>query len=476
MRRSGAVRVRLMSMTDKTLVLPPLARNLSARLLLLTVAFVMLAEVLIYAPSVGRFRLVYLEERLAAAHLAILALDATPDQMIGENLERELLEHVRAYSVGLTRPGVGKLMLMVTPPGPVDASYDLREGRFFGLIRDAFVTLMEDEGRLLRVVGVSPKDGTTLVEVVLDEAPMRAGMIDYSERILALSLVISLFTAALVYLSLHLLMVRPMRRITDSMARFRADPEDPARIIKPSARSDEIGIAQRELAEMQVGLRDALHQRTRLAALGAGVTRISHDLGNILATARLVSDRLSNSEDPEVRRVAPTLLGAIDRAVNLCAQTLSFTREGAPKVERSRFDLGELVSEVGASVPEQLSGDAEWRNTIEARLEVSADREQLYRVLSNLGRNAIQAGASRIEIGARRKDGHVIIEVSDDGPGLSPRARERLFAPFAGSSRPGGTGLGLAIARELMRAHGGDIRLEHSTSEGTCFRLDLPEG
>jgi signal transduction histidine kinase len=464
-----------MIMTDRTLVLPPLARNLSARLLLLTVAFVMLAEVLIYAPSVGRFRLVYLEERLAAAHLAILALDATPDQMISEGLERELLDHVRAYSVGLTRPGVGKLMLMAAPPGPIDASYDLREGRFFGLIRDAFVTLMEDEGRLLRVVGVSPKDGTTLVEVVLDEAPLRAGMIDFSERILALSLVISLFTAALVYLSLHLLMVRPMRRITDSMARFRADPEDPARIIKPSARSDEIGIAQRELAEMQVGLRDALQQRARLAALGAGVTRISHDLGNILATARLVSDRLSNSEDPEVRRVAPTLLGAIDRAVNLCAQTLSFTREGAPKVERSRFDLGELVSEVGASVPEQLSGEAEWRNTIESRLEVSADREQLHRVLSNLGRNAIQAGASRIEIGARREDGHVIIEVSDDGPGLSPRARERLFAPFAGSSRPGGTGLGLAIARELMRAHGGDIRLERSTSEGTCFRLDLPE-
>lgn len=476
MRRSRGVRVRLMIMTDKTLVLPTLARNLSARLLLLTIAFVMLAEVLIYAPSVGRFRLVYLEERLAAAHLAILALDATPDQMISEGLERELLDHVRAYSVGLTRPGVGKLMLMATVPGPIDASYDLREGGFFGLIRDAFVTLMEDDGRLLRVVGVSPKDGVTLVEVVLDEAPMRAGMIGYSERILALSLVISLFTAALVYLSLHLLMVRPMRRITDSMARFRADPEDPARIIKPSARGDEIGIAQRELAEMQVGLRKALQQRARLAALGTGVTRISHDLGNILATARLVSDRLSNSEDPEVRRVAPTLLGAIDRAVNLCAQTLSFTREGAPKVERSRFDLGELVSEVGASLPEQLSGEAVWRNAIEARLEVAADREQLHRVLSNLGRNAIQAGATRIEIGARQENSHVVIEVRDDGPGLSPRARERLFAPFAGSSRPGGTGLGLAIARELMRAHGGDIRLERSTSEGTCFRLELPEG
>jgi signal transduction histidine kinase len=426
---------------------------------------------------VGRFRLVYLEERLAAAHLAILALDATPDQAIGKGLERELLDHVGAYSVGLTRPGVGKLMLMVTPPGPIDASYDLRDGRFFGLIRDAFVTLMEDDGRLLRVVGLSPKDGVTLVEVVLDETPLRAGMVGFSERILALSLVISLFTAALVYFSLHLLLVRPMRRITASMARFRADPEDPARIIKPSARRDEVGIAQRELAEMQGALRDALHQRARLAALGAGVTRISHDLGNILATARLVSDRLSNSEDPEVRRVAPTLLGAIDRAVNLCAQTLSFTREGAPKVERSRFDLGELVSEVGASLPEHMNGEAAWRNTIETRLMVAADREQLHRVLSNLGRNAIQAGASRIEIGAKQEpDGGVVIEIGDDGPGLSPRARERLFAPFAGSTRPGGTGLGLAIARELMRAHGGDIRLERSTSEGTCFRLDLPEG
>jgi len=463
-------------MTGKKLSLPPLARNLSARLLLLTIAFVMLAEVLIYAPSVGRFRLVYLEERLAAAHLAILTLDATPDQLIGKGLERELLEHVRAYSVGLTRPGAGKLMLMVTAPGPVDASFDLREAGFFELIRDAFVTLLQDRGRVLRVVGVSPKDGATLVEVVLDEAPLRAGMLGYSERILALSLGISLFTAALVYLSLHLLMVRPMRRITHSMAWFRADPEDPARIIKASARSDEIGIAQRELAEMQIGLRGALQERARLAALGAGVTRISHDLGNILATARLVSDRLSDSEDPEVRRITPTLLGAIDRAVNLCAQTLSFTREGAPKVERSRFDLGELVSEVGASVPEQLSGEAEWRNLIDPRLEVAADREQLYRVLSNLGRNAIQAGASRIEIGARREDGRVVIEFRDDGPGLSPRARERLFEPFAGSSRAGGTGLGLAIARELMRAHGGDIRLERSTSEGTCFRLDLPEG
>ncbi len=461
-------------MTGKKLSLPPLAQSLSARLLLLTIAFVMLAEVLIYAPSIGRFRLVYLEERLAAAHLAILALEATPDQMIGEDLKRELLDHVGAYSVGLTRPGAGKLMLMVTTPGPVDASYDLREASFFGLIGDAFMTLMDDGGRILRVVGVSPKDRKTLVEVVLEETPLRRQMLGYSERILALSLVISLFTAALVYLSLHLLMVRPMRRITESMARFRDDPEDASRIIKPSARSDEVGVAQRELAEMQEGLRGALRQRARLAALGAGITKISHDLRNILATARLVSDRLVESEDPEVRRTAPTLLSAIDRAVNLCAQTLNFTSEGAPAVDLSRFDLGELVREVGASLPEQLNGQARWHSLIEENFEVSADREQLHRVLSNLGQNAVQAGATKVEVAARRDDDRFVIDVTDNGPGLSPRARAHLFKPFAGSSHPGGTGLGLAIARELMRAHGGDVQLERSTSEGTSFRLILP--
>jgi signal transduction histidine kinase len=461
-------------MTGPKLHLPPFAKGLSARLLWLTIFFVMLAEVLIYAPSIGRFRLVYLEERLAAAHLAILALEATPDRMIGEELERELLDHVGAYSVGLTKPGAGKLMLMTVAPDRVDASYDLREGSFFGLLRDAFVSLIDDGNRVLRVVGRSPKDPDILVEVVLDEVPMQRQMIAYSQRILALSLGISLFTAALVYLSLHLLMVRPMRGITESMARFREDPEDASRVIRPSGRRDEVGVAQHELANMQEGLRAALGHKARLAALGAAVTKISHDLRNILATARLVSDRLTGSEDPEVRRVTPTLVSAIDRAVNLCVQTLDFTREGAPAVAPRRFDLQELVAEVGGSLPGSMNGEAVWQNRLDGRFEIEADREQLHRVLSNLGQNAIEAGATCVEVTARRDDGRCIIDVADNGPGLPPRAREQLFQPFAGSSRPGGTGLGLAIARELMRAHGGDIRLERSTGEGTCFRLTLP--
>jgi signal transduction histidine kinase len=459
--------------------LPALIHSLSARLLVLTIFFVMLAEVLIYAPSAGRFRLSYLEERLAAGHLAILALQATPDYMVSEELEAELLNHAGAYVVGLKRPDGVKLMLGEGPVPAIAASFDLAQGSFFPLIGEAFVTLAQSGNRVLRVVGPSPKHPQAFVEVVIDEAPMRAALVDYSGRILALSIVISVFTAALVYLSLQWLMVRPMRRMTQSMMAFRENPEDASRLIAASDRRDEIGVAQRELAEMQAGLRAALHQKTHLAALGAAVTKISHDLRNILATARLVSDRLGSSGDPEVQRTTPVLLAAIDRAVDLCSRTLDFTREGPPKLARRRFALGELVAEVGTALPSRMNGASVWRMVGGGGIVVDADRDQLFRVLQNLGQNAFEAGATQVEVTARQEDeaaagGPIVIEIADNGPGLAPRARDKLFQPFAGTGRAGGTGLGLAIARDLMRAHGGDIRLVSSTAEGTLFRLDLP--
>ena len=461
-------------MTANGLRLPTLAKGLSARLLVLTIFFVMLAEVLIYAPSIARYRQVYLEERLAAAHLAVLALEATPNQAVSEEMEAELLSHVQAHSVAMQKPGSGKLLLMAATVQPVDATYDLRVAGPLELLQGAFVSLLGPGDRLLRIIGTSPKNPQATIEVVLDEQPMCAAMLAYSERILGLSLVISLITAALVYLSLHLLMVRPMRRMTESMTRFRDDPENLAEQIQPTDRSDEIGVAQHELAAMQKALTTALRQKTRLAALGIAVTKINHDLKNILATAQLVSDRLTASEDPEVRRVTPTLMRAIDRAVNLCQQTLNFTREGPPKLDLSRFDLRELVDDVGASLPASLEGNGIWRNDLNDSLEVEADREQLYRVLANIGQNAIDAGASEVDVEARRDNGLVKIWVSDNGPGLAPRARENLFRPFAGTVKEGGSGLGLTIARDLMRAHGGEVRLESSTAAGTSFRLELP--
>jgi signal transduction histidine kinase len=259
------------------------------------------------------------------------------------------------------------------------------------------------------------------------------------------------------------------------MVAFRADPEDASRDLPPSARADELGLAQRELAVMQETVRQALRHNARLAALGTAVTKINHDLRNILSTARLISDGLADSEAPEVKRVTPRLLTAIDRAVALCTRTLSFTREGAPPLRRTRFALAGLVEEVAEVVEPRTEDGARLRNNIPPTLMVEADRDQLFRVVLNVARNAIEAGARHVVIGAQNDIEALVIDIADDGPGLPPKARDNLFRPFAGSARPGGTGLGLAIAREIMRAHGGDITLCDSTAKGTAFCLRLPD-
>lgn len=463
-------------MADTKLALPAFTKGLSARLLILTIFFVMLSEVAVFAPSIGRFRERYLEERIATAHLATLALEATPDHMISEELAKRLLEHAGAYGIVLMGPAMLKRVIYHEMPPQADLVVDLRAGTFLGLIADAFVTLAQRENRVLRVVGFSTMGTGPMLEIIIDETPMRLAMYGYSSRILALSIAIAVATATLVFLSLQWLMVRPMRRLTETMISFRENPDDASRVIMPSGRSDEIGMAEQELAVMQRGLRAALTQRARLAALGTAVTKISHDLRNILATASLLSDRLATIDDPEVKRVSPTLVSTIDRAVNLCTQTLAYARDEPPPPGRSRFALRELIADVSADQSPADGGELAWENDVGRDLEVEADRDQLFRVLVNLGRNAREAGASVMRVSAGLDDGCVSVRVGDDGPGLPEKAREHLFEPFVGSTRPGGTGLGLAIAREIMRAHGGDISLVDSSGDGTVFRLDLPVG
>jgi len=449
--------------------------GLSARLLVLTVFFVMVSEVLIYAPSIGRFRHTYLEERIAAAHLASLALEVPPDNVVSEQLGMELLDHAGSHGIVLRRPGSKSLMLAGGRPPDVAQTYDLRAETFFDAIGEAFATLARKENRFIQVIGVSPKAPDTIVQTVIDEGELSKAMFEFSTRILQLSIFISLITAGLVYVTLQWIFVRPMRAITASMVSFREDPEDARRLIRPSRRTDEIGVAERELAEMQTGLRSALQQRARLAALGTAVAKINHDLRNILATAQLVSDHLGTSEDPKVKRVAPTLLGAIDRAIKLCSQTLSFAHESAPPPRLAPFALRELVGEVRSALVELPGREARLDDaSVPEDFCLDADRDQIFRVLSNLARNAFEAGARAVVVRAWAETERQWVEVADDGPGLPVKVRQHLFQPFAGSGRSGGTGLGLAIARDLLRGHGGDIMLAGTGDRGTTFRLFLP--
>jgi signal transduction histidine kinase len=459
--------------------LPPVLRGLSARLLVHTILFVMVCEVLFFVPSLARSRLTYLDSHLAAARLAVVALEATPNNVVSQPIADQLLERVGALGIVLHKHNDLTLMIDSAMPPSVDAVFDLREAGFFSSVHEAFVTMFGSGDRVLRVLGASPNEPTSTVEVLLREQPLRKSMWAVALRILDMSIFISVGTAILVFLSLQYLLVRPMRRIIGAMTSFAADPEDASRIIVPSSRNDEIGVAQRELGTMQETVREALRQQARLAALGTAVTKINHDLRGILSTARLVSDGLADSAAPEVRRIAPTLLAAIDRAVALCTRTLDFTRERPATLDRRRFVLATLVDEVAEAIVPARPGGAQppephLANEVSRDVTVEADRDQLYRVLFNLCHNAFESGAQRVAVAALPQHGRIAIEVADDGPGLPPKARANLFQPFTGSARRGGTGLGLAIAREIMRAHGGDITLVDSGAQGTVFRLSLP--
>jgi signal transduction histidine kinase len=456
--------------------------GLSARLLVLTVLFVMLAEVLIYVPSVANFRQNWLASRISGAVTAALVLEAAPNGMVSDTLALQILDSIGAKTVVLKMTESRRLLAATDMPPEVDVTTDLREGTAMTAIIEAFDTLMAPRGRTLRVIGPAPM-GADYVEIVMDETPLKAAMIVFSRNILLLSLFISGLTASLVYLSLSWLIVRPVRRLTAAMVAFADNPEDQGRIIASTDRRDEIGVAQRQLAAMQRQLVGTLQHKSRLAALGLAVAKINHDLRNLLSAAQLFSDRLTGSDDPVVQRLAPKLLKTLDRAIAFCQSTLSYGRAIEPPPARRRVLLAPIVNDarelLGLAGEERIA----WIEDVAPGLVVDADPDQLFRVLLNLSRNALEALEARapndpqrdqIRITGRRQGNSVTIEVSDTGPGVPEKARQRLFEAFSGSARAGGTGLGLAIAGELTRAHGGTLSLAGGT-EGATFSIVIPD-
>jgi signal transduction histidine kinase len=365
-------------------------------------------------------------------------------------------------------------------PQPVDATFDLRDAPAWELIRDAIVTLADSREKVIRVIGDPVKRAGLLIEATMPTAPLRAAMIDYGLRILALSAVISVVTAGLLFLAVRRLLVTPIKRVVAYMRAYAEAPEDARRFIVPSAGVSELHDAETALQMMQHQLTAALRQKDRLAQLGGAVARISHDLRNILTTAQLLADRMEQSEDPAVRRTAPKLVGSISRAVNLCEATLTFGKADEPPPALSRFMVRGLISDVVES--EMLAGNGAVEFVVDAApsLSIRADQEQLYRVLTNLARNARQAieatGApGTIELGAGEGEAEWWIRVGDTGPGLPQRVQDHLFEPFHAGSRKGGTGLGLAIAADLVRGHGGRLDLVRTGPEGSEFMIRLPK-
>lgn len=471
--------------------------GLSAQLLLLTAFFVMLAEVLIFLPSVANFRVNWLTDRLTAARLASLAADAAPDHIVPPAVRQELLNTAAVQYVAIKQNDMRRLVLPPDKPIVIDRSFDLRRDPNlsppqrlfdrFGLIGDALAVLFRNGTDTIRVFGhpAAPMGTMTwgmedFVEIVLPEQPLKRATVNFALNILGLSIIISVIAAALVYMALTRLLVRPILRIADNMEAFSRAPENASLIIAPSNRTDEVGTAERELQHMQQELRSMLNQKNHLAALGLAVSKISHDLRNMLATAQLLSDRLSMVKEASVQSFAPKLIASLDRAIGLCNDTLRYGRAAEAEPRRSKFLLADLVEEVGDGLG--LPRDAiAFKHQIETGLGIDADRDQLYRVLNNLVRNAVQAleqqpagSVDEITIAARREGHAVMCEVRDSGPGVPEKARANLFRAFQGGARKGGSGLGLAIAAELMAAHGGRLELVPS-EQGAVFRLSVPD-
>ena len=453
--------------------------TLSGRFLILTTIFVLIAELMIFVPSVARYREDYFLDRLERAQLASLALLA--EDMIDPALEAELLENAGVYNVVLRRDEVRQLILSSPIPSPIHKTFDMRDPSAWALIRDAMMRLVDGEERVIRVIGNPVQDGGLLIEITLPSAPLQAALIDYGIRILILSAVISVITAILLFLAVRRFLVKPIKGVVEHMQAYALAPEDARRIIMPDAGVVELREAQEALASMQTQLTGALRQKERLAQLGGAVSKISHDLRNILTSAQLFTDRIESSEDPTVRRLAPKLVNSIARAVNLCESTLAFGRVDEPAPRLTRVDLAEIVDDVIAG--ERLAvgdHDLTFREDITPGLSVRADAEQLYRVIGNLVRNARQAivasgAAGDICVHGTETNSAWMITIADTGPGLPKKAQEHLFEAFQGGTTRGGSGLGLAIAAELVRGHGGRLELEKTDEEGTRFCITLPK-
>ena len=469
-----------------------IARSLSAKLLILTIVAVMLAQVVIFVPLLSSFRDGYLGEKLESAAVAALAT-AGPGQpgasgagAMPDSQQSALLSALGLRLVAISDGVSNRLIAREQKIAPVDRTILLDEETFWESATEAFGEFAFGGDRTLRVLGTT-ENGTFRTEVVLTDGDLRRAMFAYAGKVLLFSSILAAATALMLWAVINRMMVIPIRRMTTAMVEFAERPSDPNRVIVAEERADELGIASRELAAMQAKLSETLKEQRRLANLGLAVSKINHDMRNILASSQMISDRLVTLPDPKVQRMAPMLIKSLDRALHYTQSVLAYGRAVERTPEWRQVDLKATVFDVCdllALGSEQ--SEIDFVNAVPDHFEVTADPEQIHRLLTNLCRNAVQALSSddmdgvgvvrRLTVGAERlRSGKNLIFVEDTGPGLPQKARDNLFQAFRGSARSGGTGLGLAIAMEIVEAHGGDLRLAQTGATGTRFEIKLPQ-
>lgn len=472
-------------MASKRRALPGPLSGLSGKIIATIIAVILAVQVIIFLPSAAGFRTSWLEDRLQVGIVAARVLDAVPDVMaLPRELTDRLLNSAGATAIVYRRESQSQLLELEQAPMPrVAVTADMRRRDPLTVLSGTLDTLLFGGDRTLRIIGDGDPglDGETLVEVLMPEQPLRSELLAYSRDTFLVSLVVALMTALVLYLLVSRILIGPIRRLSASILDYRKAPENAALIVTPTPRRDEIGVLEAELAAMQTEIFTLLRQRRHLADLGLAVSKINHDLRNTLTSAQLLSDQVATLDDPKVQRLAPRLVNSIDRAVGFAQSVLDYGRQSATPPKPVPVDLHALVDE--ASFDAGLVGHPLVRlvNEVPDAISLVVDPDQFERVLVNLMKNArealeLQEGRTtspQVSIGFSRSADDLVISVSDNGPGLPPRARENLFVAFEGSARAGGTGLGLAIAREITEAHGGRLVFVDQP-QGTRFDVHLP--
>jgi signal transduction histidine kinase len=217
----------------------------------------------------------------------------------------------------------------------------------------------------------------------------------------------------------------------------------------------------------------------RVAAWQEVARRLAHEIKNPLTPIRMSLETLlaaSRSKSPEFERLfqesAGPVLEEVDRLRRIVDEFSRFARLPAPKLETLKLD--ELAAHVAALHGKDEALQLETR--FEPNVAVRADRDQLTQVVLNLVKNAAEAmkGEGRVRLAVSTKGSDAVLEVEDEGPGVRPEDRARIFEPYF-TTKEGGTGLGLAIAARICLDHGGRLELGETKGRGSLFRLVLPK-
>jgi len=461
-----------------------ISRRLSSKLLLLTIGFVMLAEMLLFIPSVALERQGWIEDRAEQAGLMAQALTGVPNYKASESLTKQFMNDTDVALMSTKSDDV-KTFLLGEPPTEigrmveVDLSKPIRFPSPIAPLQDVFSGRQD----VLRVIVDSPVEGQDTLELLIPRQNLRAALLDYLTRIFWWSLGIAFITGSLIYWAMRALIIRPVEQLAEDMTAFREDPDRRRNIQTRSKRQDEIGQLQREFTDVKQSQRAAFRQRERLAGLGLAVAKINHDLRNVLASALLISDRLSMNPDEKMADMGERLTRTVERGIGLTEDVLSYSKAETadPQIQETRiaFTIGEAASDVIAKFP-----GTQFRNTVPTDLMVHTDPDHAYRIFQNLFKNAAQAMAAhggetrRLKVSAEIRDDRAELRIADTGPGLPDRARDNLFKAFSGgqahNSNTKSTGLGLSISKELAKAQGGDLNLMSTDESGTRFLLTLP--